>query len=99
MWDFAAIAVAFVLAFALKAAGIHLALAWIASCCVVPAFLIFVEFVFPVGDRSAMWPFAMFVQGIYGAAAGGVGALFASLMSKSEDKPDAGPQSQIGTDA
>ena len=90
MWDFAAIAVAFVLAFALKAAGMHLALAWIASCCVVPAFLLIAEFAFPDGDRAAMWPFAMFVESIYGAAAGGVGALFASLMGKRGAETDAG---------
>ena len=99
MWDFAAIAVAFVLAFALKAAGMHLALAWLASCCVVPAFLLCAEFVLPDGDRAAMWPIAMFVQGIYGAAAGAVGALFASLMSKRDDKPDdAGHPSRTGAD-
>lgn len=83
MWDFAAIAVAFGLAFALKAAGMHVVLAWLVSCCVVPGFLLLAEFALPDSDRSAMWPIAMFVEGIYGAAAGGVGALFASLMWKS----------------
>jgi hypothetical protein len=87
MWDFAAIAVAFMLAFALKAAGLHLVLAWLASCCVVPASLLIAEFVLP---DSAMWPIAMFVEGIYGAAAGGVGALFASLMGKRGAETDAG---------
>ena len=96
MWDFAAIAVAFMLAFALKAAGMHLALAWLASCCVVPAFLLFAEYALPDSDRSAMLPFAMFVGAIYGAAAGGVGALFASLMWKRDDKPDAGQPSRTG---
>jgi low temperature requirement protein LtrA len=90
MWDFAAIAVAFMLAFALKVAGLHLVLAWIASCCVVPAFLLIAEFVFPDGDRAAMWPIAMYVEGIYGAAAGGAGALFASLMGKRGAETDAG---------
>jgi hypothetical protein len=90
MWDLAAIAVAFVAGYALKAAGLHLALAWIASCCVVPAFLLFAEFAFPNADRAAMWPIAMYVQGVYGAAAGGVGALFASLMGKRGAETDAG---------
>lgn len=90
MWDIAAIALAFVLAFALKAAGMHVALAWIASCGVVPAFLVFAEYVLPDGDRAAMWPIAMFVESIYGAAAGGVGALFASLMRKRDASADAG---------
>jgi len=90
MWDFAAIAVAFMLAFALKAAGLHLVLAWLASCCVVPAFLLLAEYALPEGDRAAMWPIAMFVEGIYGAAAGGVGAFFATLMGKTDADPDAG---------
>jgi hypothetical protein len=87
MWDLAAIAVAFMLAFALKAAGLHVALAWLASCCVVPAFLLVAELILP---DFAMWPIAMFVDGIYGAAAGGVGALFASLMAKRGAETDAG---------
>ena len=98
MWHFAAIAVAFMLAFALKAVGLHLVLAWLASCCVVPAFLLLAEYALPDGDRSAMWPIAMFVEGIYGAAAGGVGALFATLMVKRDDKPDAGQAGESGAD-
>jgi hypothetical protein len=86
MWDFAAIAVAFGLAFALKAAGMHVVLAWLASCCVVPAFLVIAEYVLPDGGK---WPIAMFVEGIYGAAAGGVGALFASLLGKKSVESDA----------
>lgn len=86
MWDFAAIAVAFGLAFALKAAGMHVVLAWLASCCVVPAFLVAAEYVLPDGTK---WPIAMFVEGVYGAAAGGVGALFASLIGKKRVESDA----------
>jgi len=89
MWDIAAIAVAFVLAFALKASGMHLALAWLGSCWVVPAFVLFAEYALPDSGRSAMLPFAMFVGAIYGAAAGGVGALFAALMWKKDAEPDA----------
>lgn len=89
MGDIAAVAVAFVLAFALKAAGLHLVLAWLASCCVVPAFVLAAEHLFPDSGRAAMLPFALFVGAIYGAAAGGVGALFASLMWKKDAEPDA----------
>jgi hypothetical protein len=98
MGDIAAVAVAFMLAFALKAAGMHLVLAWIASCWVVPAFVLFAEYVLPDSGRSAMLPFAMFVGAIYGAAAGGVGALFAALMWKSDAKPDPGERGQTGAD-
>jgi hypothetical protein len=95
MWDFAAIAVAFMLAFALKAAGLHLVLAWLAACCVVPVFLLIADYALPDGD---VWPIAMFVEGIYGAAAGGVGALFATLMVKRDDKADAGQAGETGAD-
>ncbi len=98
MGDIAAVAVAFMLAFALKAAGLHLVLAWLASCCVVPAFVLVAEHLFPDSGRSAMLPFALFVGAIYGAAAGGVGALFAALMWKREPKPDAAPHGQTGAD-
>jgi len=89
MGDIAAVAVAFMLAFGLKAAGLHVVLAWIASCCVVPAFVLVAEHFFPDSGRSAMLPFAMFVGAIYGAAAGGIGALFAALMWKKSAEPDA----------
>ncbi|MCC6210886.1 MAG: hypothetical protein IT513_07570 [Burkholderiales bacterium] len=89
MWDIAAAAVAFFLAFALRAAGMNLALAWLASCCVVPAFVLITEIALPDSRGSAMLPIALFVGGIYGAAAGGVGALFASLLAKRGADPDA----------
>ena len=90
MWAIVATAAAFLLAFALRAAGMHVALAWLASCLVVPGFLFFIEHVVPGrGDASPMWPIAMFVGSIYGAAAGGVGVFFASLMEKKRTEPDA----------
>ena len=90
MWAIVATGIAFMLAFALRAAGLHVFLAWLASCLVVPGVLFIVEHVLPGhGDASPMWPIAMFVGGIYGAAAGGLGALFASLMWKKRAEPDA----------
>ncbi len=99
MGDIAAVAVAFMLAFALKAAGLHVLLAWLVSCCVVPAFVLVAEHLFPDSGRSAMLPFALFVGAIYGAAAGGVGALFAALMWKRDGPPDAEEHSRPGADA
>jgi hypothetical protein len=90
MWAIVATGIAFLLAFALRAAGMHATLAWLASCLVVPAVLFVVEYVLPGGaDASPMWPIALFVGGIYGAAAGGVGAIFASLMWKKGNQTDA----------
>jgi len=96
MLDIAAVALAFVLAFALKAAGWHLALAWLASCFVVPGVVLFEEHV--LSGSPAMLPIAMFVGGIYGAAAGGVGALFAALLWNRSEQPDAGEPDQAGPD-
>jgi hypothetical protein len=90
MWDIAAAVVAFILAFALTKAGVRVVFAWLASCCVVPAFILVTELVLPDSRGSAMLPIALFVGGIYGAAAGGVGALFASLMSGKEAEPEDG---------
>ena len=90
MWDIAAAVIALLLAFALTRAGVHVVLAWLASCCVVPAFILVAELVLPESRSSAMLPIALFVGGIYGAAAGGVGALFASLASKKGAEPEDG---------
>jgi hypothetical protein len=89
MWDIAAAVIAFVLAYTLTATGVRVVLAWLASCCVVPAFILVTELVLPDSRGSAMLPIALFVGGIYGAAAGAVGALFASLMAKKGAEPDA----------
>lgn len=90
MWAILATAIAFLLAFALRAAGMHAILAWLASCLVVPGILFVVEYMLPGGsDASPMWPIALFVGGIYGAAAGGVGAIFASLLWKKDIDPEA----------
>jgi len=91
MGEIVAIAAAFLLAFALKAAGMHLVLAWLAACCVVPGFL-FIAAQLPGSARATMWPFTMFVWAVYGAAAGGVGALFAALVWKKGDETKKMPE-------
>ena len=51
-------------------------LAWLGSCTIVPAFVLFAEFVLPYqGGGASMWPIAMFFGGIYGAMAGGLGVI------------------------
>jgi hypothetical protein len=50
--------------------------AWLASCAVMPAFILFAEFVLPYqGGGASMWPIAMIFGGIYGAMAGGLGVI------------------------
>jgi hypothetical protein len=51
-----------------------------------------------LSGSSGMLPIAMFVGGIYGAAAGGVGALFASLLWNKGAQPDAGEPDRTGSD-
>jgi len=90
MWTIVATGAAFLLAFALRAAGMHVVLAWVASCFVVPAILFCAEYLLPGrGDDAPMWSIVLFVGSIYGAAAGGAGALFASLMWSKSANPDA----------
>lgn len=72
---FVAIALAAVAGFVLAWRFGHPFLAWLASCAVVPAFVLIAEFVLPhQGGGASMWPIAMFFGGIYGAIAGAVGA-------------------------
>lgn len=72
-----AAAVAFMLAWRL---GRPL-LAWFVSCAVVPASVLYAEFMLPyqVGGAS-MWPVALVFGGIYGAAAGGMGTALGSAL-------------------
>ena len=70
-----AIAIAAVVGFVLAWQFGHPFLAWLASCAVVPAFVLFAEFVLPYqGGGASMWPIALIFGSIYGAVAGGVGA-------------------------
>ncbi|MBI2999980.1 MAG: hypothetical protein HYY46_16245 [Deltaproteobacteria bacterium] len=80
---FAAIAGAFVLGGVLRYLKWHWLLAWAVSCTIVPAFVVFVEFVLPYeGGGASMWPVALLFGGIYGATAGGFGVLFGWLLRR-----------------
>jgi hypothetical protein len=66
---------AFALAFALAWRFGHPFRAWLASCAVVPVFVLLAEFVLPYqGGGASMWPIAMVFGSVYGAIAGGIGA-------------------------
>lgn len=55
--------------------------AWLAGCVVVPAFVLFAEFVLPhKGGGASMWPIALLFGGLYGAAASGAGVYLAGLV-------------------
>lgn len=52
---------------------------WLASCVVVPVFVLFAEFILPYqGGGASMWPVALMFGGAIGAIAGGAGVVLAS---------------------
>ena len=58
-------------------------IAWLISCAVMPAFIIFDEFVMPYkGGGASMWPLPLIIGGFYGILAGGLGVVIASLILK-----------------
>lgn len=75
--------VVFILALVLRLRGMSVLGAWFISMGVVPFFVLLNELVVanPVGEAS-MWPIALVVAGAYGAAAGGLGTLVASVCLK-----------------
>ncbi|MBU0916144.1 MULTISPECIES: hypothetical protein [Aquabacterium] len=72
---------AFVVGAALCSATRREARSWLASCAVVPAFVLVSEFVLPYsGGGASMWPIALAFGGFMGALAGGAGVLLASWL-------------------
>lgn len=58
-------------------------LSWLASCIIVPAFVLIAEFVLPYqGGGASMWPIALIFGGLYGAIAGAVGVGAASWLNR-----------------
>jgi hypothetical protein len=78
-----AVVVAFLIPFALIWGRLRPLSAWLLSCPVVPAFVLFAEFVLPYsGGGASMWPIALAFGTICGAAAAGVGTLIARKLVK-----------------
>ncbi|HOW56594.1 MAG TPA: hypothetical protein PKZ12_01225 [Smithellaceae bacterium] len=58
-------------------------IAWILSCLVMPAIIIFDEFVLPYrGGGASMWPLPLIFGGFYGVIIGGLGTGIASFYLK-----------------
>lgn len=54
---------------------------WGLSSCVMPAFVLFAEFVVPAtGGGASMWPIALALGALMGALAGGAGVLLADWL-------------------
>lgn len=67
----------------LRLRGINECIAWILSCCIMPAFILFPEFVLPyMGGGASMRPIALAVGSFYGVIVGGLGVVIASFYLK-----------------
>ena len=57
--------------------------AWLFGCVVVPALVLFEEFVLPYsGGGASLWPIALFFGGVYGAVASGLGVFVAKFFMR-----------------
>lgn len=78
-----AICAAFGLSLLLSAIGIRSAYSFFYGCAVVPIFVIVAEFAIPdQGGGASIWPVALIVGGIYGAASSGAGILTGRFFQK-----------------
>jgi hypothetical protein len=83
-----AVVVAFLAPFGLVPLRLHPFVAWLVSCLVVPAYVLYAEFVLPyAGGGASMWPIALVIGGIYSATAGGVGTLIAVFLFTPDGLP------------
>jgi hypothetical protein len=89
MYVIVAILTAFLLPFFILKRGGRKATAWIASCLVVPAFVLFAEFALPYsGGGASMWPVALVFGGLWSAVPGALGTLIAARIRKNEEQHD-----------
>jgi hypothetical protein len=78
---------AFLLGLFLSSKEVKPIIAWLFSCCVVPTFVLFAEFVLPyMGGGASMWPIALVVGGFLGLVAGGLGVLIGTIINKKTNK-------------
>ena len=87
MFGLVAIFCAFILGLYLSTTQIGPFNAWMISCCVVPAFVLFSEFVLPyMGGGASMWPIALLVGGFFGLVSGGIGVLLGEIIKSKSNK-------------
>jgi hypothetical protein len=78
-----ALIITFFVGLVLRLRSMHMFKAWLLSCCVIPIFVLFSEFVLPyMGGGASMWPIALLFGGIFGAISGGLGTIIASIYLK-----------------
>lgn len=82
-----AVAVAALVAFTLPVifvwSGVRKVGAWLASAAVMPAFVLFADFVLPdPGGGASLFPVDLIVGGVLGAVAGGLGTLLGGYIRR-----------------
>ena len=83
----AAIIIAAIVGFIARLSRTRPQKAWLLGCTVVPAFVLFAEFVLPhQGGGASMWPIALILGGAYGAAASGFGVCLGGYFVRSAGK-------------
>ena len=83
----AAVIVAAIVGFIARLSRTRPQKAWLLGCTVVPAFVLFAEFVLPYQGRGvSMWPIALVLGGTYGVAASGFGVFLGGYFVRSAGK-------------
>ena len=61
--------------------GVNPLISWGISCIIMPAFVLFDEFVLPYrGGGASFWPITIIIGGILGVATGGLGTLIGAAI-------------------
>ena len=78
-----ALVITFLVGLLLRLRGMNEFMAWVISCCIMPVFILFTEFVLPyMGGGVSFWQIALAVGSFYGIIIGGLGVVIASFYLK-----------------
>jgi uncharacterized membrane protein YjjP (DUF1212 family) len=83
-----AVVLAFIVGLSLRLMNKKSLFSWAWTGPIVPAFVLFSEFVMPYqGGGASMWPIALITGGVAGMVAGGVGVAIAALIMRKSNDP------------
>lgn len=78
-----ALAVVFLVGLVPAMRGVNPIISWGISCIIMPAFVLFDEFVLPYkGGGASFWPIALVIGGIMGVVVGGLGTIIGIALKK-----------------
>lgn len=82
-----ALAVVFLVGLVPTIRGVNPIISWGISCIIMPAFVLFEEFVLPYrGGGASFWPIALVIGGIMGVVAGGLGTIIGIALKKGKEE-------------